>query len=276
VIREFIQNRCKVNGITRKWLNPMKSAGNGLARTEHSRHQALSSPKDCPSVGHVQITTSFDPGKKRVLIVDDQPVVRAGLALLINAEPDFVTLCEPSSAPLALDLTRTCPVDIAVLDMSLSGTNGIELIKLLKAEHTQLKIIALSMYKEASSALRVLQAGALGYVVKTEPIEHVLDALHKVARGEIYISPRLSEYGIFAALDELSISSPFKTLSLRELKVFKLLGSGLRRREVAFELNLNIKTIKLHCESVEKKLGFKSADEMVRFALDWFRHERSD
>jgi DNA-binding NarL/FixJ family response regulator len=254
----------------------MKSLGAVSHEQNAGGTAALSSPKDCPSVGHMQVATSFDPGKKRVLIVDDHPVFRARLALLINAEPDFVTWGEASSTPLALHLMRTSPVDIAVLDMSLPGANGIELIKLMRAEHTQLKIIALSMYIESSSALRVLQAGALGYVVKSDPIEHVREALHKVARGEIYVSPRLSEHGIFSALREGSISSPFEALSLRELEVFKLLGRGLGTEEVASELKLSTKTIKLHCESAEKKLGFKSANEMVRFALDWFRHERSD
>lgn len=201
---------------------------------------------------------------------------RAGLASFINDEPDLVTCCEASSAPLALHLMRTCPYgpcEIAVLDICLPGPNGIELIKLLKAEHPKLKILMLSMHEESIYAIRALRAGALGYVMKGEELDAIRAALHKVARGEIHISPKLGEQVLSQAVSGDDISSPLEKLSPRELETLKLFGRGLGTRGVAFQLKVSIKTVETHRLRIKKKLGFKSAKEMVRFAIDWFAQE---
>ena len=203
------------------------------------------------------------------MIVDDNPICRSGLALLINTEPNFVTCCEAPSAPVALEEIRTCPADVAVLDTFLPGIDGIELIKSLRAEHPELKILIFSTYELSIYALRALQAGALGCVMTSEPLDHFRAALHKVARGEIYVSPKLSEQGVFRTLHKDSISSPLKELSPKELEVFMLLGRGLRTGEVASHLHVSVKTIETHRMRIKEKLGFRDAKEMVRFAIDW-------
>lgn len=215
--------------------------------------------------------------KRRVLIVDDHPVFRHGISALINAEADLVVCGEASSSPSALDAMRNLDPDVALLDISLPGTNGIELIKLMKAEHPKLPLLMLSMHDESLYALRALKAGALGYVMKAEALTHVLDALRKVLKGEIYVSPRLSERLIFQAIQSADggSGSPVDRLSDRELEVLELLGRGFGTKEIASELHLSVKTIETHRAHIKEKLGFRDAGEMVRFAIDWVAQEKA-
>ena len=217
------------------------------------------------------------PTKRRVLIVDDHPVFRHGISALINAEADLVVCGEASSSPSALDAMRNLDPDVALLDISLPGTNGIELIKLMKAEHPKLPLLMLSMHDESLYALRALKAGALGYVMKAEALTHVLDALRKVLKGEIYVSPRLSERLIFQAIQSADggSGSPVDRLSDRELEVLELLGRGFGTKEIASELHLSVKTIETHRAHIKEKLGFRDAGEMVRFAIDWVAQEKA-
>jgi len=209
--------------------------------------------------------------------VDDHPVFRHGISALINAEADLMVCGEASSSPTALDAMRTLTPDVALLDISLPGTNGIELIKLMKAEQPKLPLLVLSMHDESLYALRALKAGALGYVMKAEALTHVLDALRKVLIGEIYVSPRLSERLIFQAIQSVDGSggSPVDRLSDRELEVLELLGRGFGTKEIASELHLSVKTIETHRAHIKEKLGFRDAGEMVRFAIDWVAQEKS-
>jgi DNA-binding NarL/FixJ family response regulator len=220
-------------------------------------------------------TTSSE--KRRVLIVDDHPVFRHGISALINAEADLHVCGEASSSPTALDAMRNLKPDVALLDISLPGTNGIELIKLMKAEQPKLPLLILSMHDESLYALRALKAGALGYVMKAEALTHVLDALRKVLVGEIYVSPRLSERLIFQAIQSVDGTggSPVDRLSDRELEVLELLGRGFGTKEIAAELHLSVKTIETHRAHIKEKLGFRDAGEMVRFAIDWVAQEKS-
>ncbi len=210
------------------------------------------------------------------MIVDDHPVFRHGISALINAENDLIVCGEAASSPAALEAMRTLNPDVALLDISLPGTNGIELIKLMKAEHPKLPLLMLSMHDESLYALRALKAGALGYVMKAEALTHVLDALRKVLEGEIYVSPRLSERLIFQAIQSVdgTSGSPVDRLSDRELEVLELLGRGFGTKEIASELHLSVKTIETHRAHIKEKLGFRDAGEMVRFAIDWVSQEK--
>lgn len=214
--------------------------------------------------------------KRRVLIVDDHPVFRHGISALINAEPDLEVCGEASSSSSALEAMRQLKPDVALLDISLPGTNGIELIKLMKAENPKLPLLMLSMHDESLYALRALKAGALGYVMKAEALTHVLDALRKALLGEIYVSPRLSERLIFQAIQSVDggTGSPVDRLSDRELEVLELLGRGLGTKEIAAQLHLSVKTIETHRAHIKEKLGFRDAGEMVRFAIDWVAQEK--
>ena len=227
----------------------------------------LAEPPTVPTAARAQ---------KRILIVDDHPVFRHGIAALITAEKNLAVCGEADSAPAALEAMRRLKPDLAMLDISLQGTNGIELVKLMRAEQPRLPIIILSMHDESLYALRALRAGARGYVMKGEAMSHVLTALHKVLAGDIYVSPRFSERLVFKAIQSLEggMGSPVDKLSDRELEVLQLLGRGFGTREIANELHLSVKTIETHRAHIKEKLGFKDAGEMVRFSIDWVAQEQ--
>lgn len=222
-------------------------------------------------------STPAETTKRKVLIVDDHPVFRHGISALINAEADLEVCGEAASSPAALEAMRTLKPDVCLLDISLPGTNGIELIKLMRAEQPKLPLLMLSMHDESLYALRALRAGALGYVMKAEALTHVLDALRKVLKGEIYVSSRLSERLIFQAVQSTdgSAGSPVDKLSDRELEVLELLGRGNGTKQIASELHLSVKTIETHRAHIKEKLGFRDAGEMVRFAIDWVAQEEA-
>jgi DNA-binding NarL/FixJ family response regulator len=198
------------------------------------------------------------------------------MAAMIAAEKDLAVCGEADSAPAALEAMRRLKPDLAMLDISLQGTNGIELVKLMRAEQPRLPILMLSMHDESLYALRALRAGARGYVMKGEAMTHVLAALRKVLSGDIYVSPRFSERLVFKAIQSLEggMGSPVDKLSDRELEVLQLLGRGFGTREIANELHLSVKTIETHRAHIKEKLGFKDAGEMVRFAIDWVAQEQ--
>ncbi len=207
----------------------------------------------------------------RVLIVDDHPIFRQGIGQLLRNVPG-VTICgEAENAQGALDAVRRLRPEVLLLDVSMPGTNGIELIKLLLAEQPRLRILVLSMYEESLYALRALRAGAKGYVMKQQAMEQVLAALRKVISGGVYVSPAFAERLVFKAIQgsDGDLGSPVEKLSDRELEVLQLFGRGKSTREVAETLHLSVKTIETHRAHIKEKLGFKRADEMVRFALEW-------
>jgi DNA-binding NarL/FixJ family response regulator len=212
-----------------------------------------------------------EPSKSRVMIVDDHPLFRLGLADLINAEQDLATCCEASSSPSALRMMRMCPPDAAIVDVSLPGINGIELIKIMKAELPKLPILVLSMYDEERYAFRALRSGALGYLTKSHALGDVLGALRKVLQGEIYVSPEFSEQVLrqWIQTEKGESDSVEGRLSPRELEVLELFGRGLGMREIASKLEISPKTIETHRRHIERKFGFRTTAEMKHFALDW-------
>jgi len=209
--------------------------------------------------------------KKRVLIVDDHPIFRIGLAGLISEQLHYEVCGHADSAPLALDSMRRLKPDLALVDLSLRGTNGIELIKMMKAEQPDLPILVISMHDEAIFGLRALKAGAMGYVMKAEAMNHVAEAISKVLQGKIYVSPQFGEKLIFKAVQsaEAGTGSPVDSLSDRELEVLQLLGKGGSTRSIAESLHLSVKTIETHRAHIKEKLGFQESEEMVKFAIDW-------
>jgi DNA-binding NarL/FixJ family response regulator len=213
-----------------------------------------------------------------VLLVDDHPAFRRGMAALLAEEADLTICGEASTAPMALEAMRRFKPDLAILDISMPGTNGLELVKLMLAEQPKLQILILSMHDESIYALRALRAGAKGYVMKAEALECVLAGLRKVGSGEIYVSPQFSNRLIFKAVQSsmMGMSSPVDKLSDRELEVLQLLGKGFGTRDIAEQLCLSVKTIETHRAHIKEKLGFKEAGEMVRFAIDWFAQDRPE
>ena len=207
----------------------------------------------------------------RLLIVDDHPVFRHGIRQLLGKLPEVTICAEAENAPLALEAMRCSKPDVALVDVSMPGTNGIELIKLMLAEQPHLVILVVSMHDESLYALRALRAGAKGYVMKQQAMETVLDALRKVIGGGVYVSPQFSERLVFKAIQgsDTDLGSPVDKLSDRELEVLQLFGRGETTRGIAGRLHLSVKTIETHRAHIKEKLGFKDADEMVKFATEW-------
>ena len=207
----------------------------------------------------------------KVLVIDDHPVFRKGIVALLGEEENLTICGEAEDAMKALGAMRKFEPDIAVVDISMPGTNGIELTKSMLSERPDLKILVLSMHDETLYALRALRAGAKAYVMKAEAMDYVSEAIKKIIAGGIYVSPRFSERLVFRAVQSMDsgLGSPVDKLSDREMEVLHLLGKGFGTREIAAELHLSIKTIETHRMHIKDKLDFKDASEMVRFAIDW-------
>lgn len=220
--------------------------------------------------------TPADPAaRKRILLVDDHPIFRHGLTALLDRQPGLFVCGQADSAPGALEQMRRLKPDLAVIDISLRGTNGIELVKLLKAELPHLPIVILSMHDESLYAVRALKAGALAYVMKADGPQPVLDAIYKALQGKLFVSSHLKELLIFKAVhgSESDSASPVDRLSDRELEILTMLGRGHPTRSIAKELNLSVKTVETHRAHIKEKLGFTDGNDMVRFAIDWVAQE---
>jgi DNA-binding NarL/FixJ family response regulator len=211
----------------------------------------------------------------RILIVDDHPLLRKGVAQLINNEKDMVVCGEAEDAHKALNAIGTTKCDVAIIDISLGGASGIELLKNIKVRYPKLLVMVLSMHDETVYAQRALRAGAAGYIMKQEASEKVLVALRKILNGEVYLSERLGNkmlntlVGGRASLN----GSPIEELSDRELEVFGLIGQGHGTRPIAEKLHLSVKTIESHRAHIKEKLNLKNATELVHHAIQWVQSE---
>ncbi|TLD71060.1 response regulator transcription factor [Phragmitibacter flavus] len=217
-------------------------------------------------------TPSNSPSKKRVLIVDDHPVFRHGVTLILNADPSFHVCGEAETATAGLELARQLTPDILITDITMPGPNGLELIKSIIAEQPRLLILVLSMHEEAEYALRVIRAGAKGYVMKDEAHQSIVLALQKILSGEFYLSARLNKTLILQAVHSpggTEFGSQFSHLSDREMEVFELIGKRLSTREIAESLHLSVKTIETHRAHIKEKLALKTADELSHLAAQW-------
>ena len=213
--------------------------------------------------------------KIKVLLVDDHPILRAGLRRLIDAEADMMVCGEAEDGPRAFDLVGTLQPDIAVIDISLKGSNGIELIKNLKARYPELPTLILSMHDESLYAERALRAGSRGYIMKEEAIEQVLTAIRKVLGGEIFLSEKMKSKMLqqMASGKGKVVTSPVETLTDRELEVFRLIGEGHSTRQIAGQLHLSVRTVEAYREYIKAKLNLKNATELVQHAFHWVHHE---
>ncbi|HEV2330326.1 MAG TPA: response regulator transcription factor [Verrucomicrobiae bacterium] len=210
-------------------------------------------------------------GKKRILIVDDHPMMRQGLAQLIGAEPDMAVCGEAEDAGRALDAVGDLKPDLVLADISLPGKNGLELIKDFQAIRPGLPVLVISMHDESLYAERVLRAGGRGYIMKQEGGKRLMQAIRQVLDGKIYVSEKISA-GILETLSghrSGAEGSPMEKLSDRELEIFQLIGQGLGTREVAEKLHLSVKTVDVHRANIKAKLKLASARELVRFAVRW-------
>src|ERR1700720_3526056 len=209
--------------------------------------------------------------KSRIFLIDDHPLVREGLANLINGQNDLMVCGEAEdSAGAITGLAKTRP-DVALVDISLKNESGLELVKTLQAQFPQVALIVLSMHDEALYAERALRAGARGYVMKRETSKSVLTCIRRVLQGGVYVSERVvnSMARRFSASPKTAQASPVERLSDRELEIFRLLGQGRTASEIAEDLHLSLKTVQAYCARAKEKFGVSSLGELLRAAIRW-------
>jgi DNA-binding NarL/FixJ family response regulator len=214
---------------------------------------------------------------RRVFVVDDHPLVRESLVALINRQPDLHVCGQAADSASAFAALLREPADVAVVDLALPGESGLELIKKLQALTPAPRILVVSMHEESSYAERALRAGALGYVMKHETTDKVIEAIRAVARRQTYVSGPLAaqltkKYIGARATADFSIPG---RLSDRELEIFRLIGLGHETKRIAHDLHLSMKTVQAHCASIKDKLGLANATELIREAVRWMESQGS-
>ena len=214
--------------------------------------------------------------KNRVLVVDDHPIVRQGLALLINREPDLIVCGEAEDARTAMQAIPLVRPDILVVDISLNGPDGLDLLKDIRARYPVLPVLILSMHDESMYAERALRAGAQGYIMKQEASEKVLLALRRILGREIYVSERVSNRILQRYIGSPGEARPSSIADLtdRELEVFRLIGEGHSTRQIAEELHISVKTVESYQSHIKEKLSLRNARELVQHAIQWSITER--
>src|SRR3984957_4592431 len=214
--------------------------------------------------------------KKTVFVVDDHPIVRQGLTLLINREPDLAVCGEAEEMPAALSAIPAAKPDILIVDISLNGPDGLELLKNIRITSPRLPVLILSMHDESIYAERALRAGANGYIMKQEATEKVLVALRRILAGEIYVSDRIANKMLkdYITGSGTLRHSSIADLSDRELEVFRLIGEGHGTRQIAEELHLSVKTVESYQAHIKEKLSLRSAPELMQHAIQWNMNEK--
>jgi DNA-binding NarL/FixJ family response regulator len=209
-------------------------------------------------------------------LVDDHPLFRMGLRSLLASSGRFVVVGEAEEAKSALTQLRLAEVDLAIIDIALRGTNGIELLKQLKAERPTLRTLLMSMHEEELYVERALRAGANGYISKDAPPSHVVDAVLRALRGGLVLSEQSAQTILRRmTMGSSGADSELHQLSDRELEIFQLLGHGASTRECADRLHISIKTIEAHQASIKAKLGLKGANQLRRRAVLWVNQAQS-
>jgi DNA-binding NarL/FixJ family response regulator len=217
------------------------------------------------------------PGKKTVFVVDDHPIVRQGLALLINQEADLAVCGEAEEMHSALSAIPAAKPDILIVDISLNGPDGLELLKHIRLSSPRLPVLILSMHDESIYAERALRAGANGYIMKQEATEKVLVALRRILSGEIYVSDRVANNMLqhYVRGANPARHTEISELTDRELEVFRLIGDGNGTRQIAEALHLSVKTVESYQAHIKDKLSLRSARELVQHAVEWNVREKT-
>src|ERR1700730_4508012 len=215
--------------------------------------------------------------RKRILVVDDHPIVRQGLALLINREPDLVVCGEAEEAMGALHVLASARPDVLIVDISLNGPDGLDLLKSVRTTNATLPVLILSMHDESIYAERALRAGANGYIMKQEATEKVLVAVRRILNGEIYVSDRIANKMLkhYITGSGTLRNSTINDLRDRELEVFRLIGEGHGTRQIAEELHLSVKTVESYQAHIKDKLCLRSSRELMQHAIQWNMNEKT-
>jgi DNA-binding NarL/FixJ family response regulator len=217
----------------------------------------------------------FSPTKRaRIMILDDHPILRRGIADYINAESNMMICGEAEDAHQALEIMPTAKPDLVIVDISLNGSSGIEFLKTFRLEYPDIPTLVLSMHDELLYAERVLREGARGYVMKQEAVEKILTAIRKILEGQIYLSDRMMERILEKKyMGQQGNLSPMESLSDRELEVFRLIGEGITTTDIAHQLHRSVKTIETYRARIKVKFNLKNNMELIRFAMHWAQNK---
>jgi DNA-binding NarL/FixJ family response regulator len=212
--------------------------------------------------------------KRKILIVDDHPILRKGLSMLINQEPDLVVNGEAEDARKALEAIEAIRPDMVIVDISLPGIDGVELLKSIKLRHSDLPTLVVSMHDESLFAERALRAGARGYVMKQEALDNVLVAIRRVLAGEIFVSNKIATKMLERMVDSdtKTVTSPIDLLSDREVTVFRLIGQGQTTRQIAEKLHLSVKTVESYRSHIKEKLKLSGGTDLLKYAIQWVQN----
>jgi len=212
---------------------------------------------------------------KKILLVDDHPLMRKGLAMTLDAEPDLTVCAQVADAEEALGALETFDPDLAIVDISLPGMSGLELIKHMQALRPAMPTLVVSRHDEGLYAERAIRAGARGYVMKLEAADRIVKAVRRVLGGGIYVSEEVNERLLlgFASGRQALVQSPLEVLSDRELEVFELTGRGLGTRDIAERLHLSVKTVESYRARIKDKLNLKTTAELMQHAVQWVESE---
>ena len=212
----------------------------------------------------------------RILIVDDHPLMRKGLAMSLDAEPDLSVIAQVASAEEALSELDNLEPELAIVDISLPSMSGLELLKHFQALRPQMPTLVVSRHDEALYAERAIRAGARGYVMKLEAGDVIVKAVRKVLAGGIYVSEEINERLLMSLASgrQPTVETPLQVLSDRELEVFELTGRGISTREISERLHLSIKTVESYRARIKEKLNLRSAAELMQQAVQWVESEK--
>ncbi len=211
----------------------------------------------------------------RILIVDDHPLVRTGFAQLIGDCPDLEVCGEAGDMAEALKQIDATSPDLAIIDLSLAGGSGLDLIERIRSRNKDILMLVASMHDETLYAERVLAAGARGYINKQEAQDSIIRAIRQVLSGKVYLSQQMTDRLLSGMVDANGEKRDIDSLSNRELQVFELIGAGVSSSQIAEQLNLSIKTIETHQAHIKKKLGLGSAHELNQRAIRWAMDHQS-
>jgi DNA-binding NarL/FixJ family response regulator len=211
----------------------------------------------------------------RILIVDDHPLVRTGFSQLIGDCPDLEVCGEAGDMAEALKQVDATSPDLAIIDLSLAGGSGLDLIERIRSRNKDILMLVASMHDETLYAERVLAAGARGYINKQEAQDSIIRAIRQVLGGKVYLSQQMTDRLLSGMVDANGEKRDIDSLSNRELQVFELIGEGVSSSQIAEQLNLSIKTIETHQAHIKKKLGLGSAHELNQRAIRWAMDQQS-
>jgi DNA-binding NarL/FixJ family response regulator len=216
-------------------------------------------------------TRETESRKRTVFIVDDHPLLRQGLTLMINREKDLAVCGEAEEAQAAMRAIAQYQPDILIVDISLNGPDGLELLKSIRNSYPGLPVLILSMHDEATYAERALRARANGYIMKQEATEKVLIAVRRILNGEVYLSDRIANKMLQQYIGGAStaLQSRLSALSDRELEVFRSIGEGRSTRQIADELHLSVKTVETYQAHLKEKLALRTGRELIQHAIQW-------